>query len=188
MAIKSNEESRYCFNVFFYIALAGCSAQTKEKFLRTFFDGVPPVKETVLFPASDSKVRAAKEIEVKPAITKEPAVFFHPPFLEKQCDSCHDTKFSQKLTLVGKDLCFTCHDDFTKNKKIVHVPVSEGACTDCHDPHQSPNRFFLKKSLPQICFSCHDEKDIKANPAHEGKNICTECHNPHTSNEEKLLK
>ena len=87
---------------------------------------------------SGSNVIVAEEIKltgVKPQ--KEPSVFFHPPFIEKQCDSCHESKFSQKLVSPVKELCFTCHDDFTKDKKVVHYPISEGTCLDCHDPHQS---------------------------------------------------
>lgn len=138
---------------------------------------------------AQEKEEAKQEIKKESApLPQEPAFFFHPPFLEKQCDSCHESKFSQRLISKGKELCFTCHDDFAKDKRTVHYPVSEGACTDCHEPHQSSNRFILKKPVPEICFGCHDEKDIKTNLAHEGKNMCVECHNPHASDEEKLLK
>jgi len=71
---------------------------------------------------------------------------------------------------------------------VIHYPIAEGTCLDCHDPHQAPNKNILKKNVPQICFTCHEENDIRANPAHEGQNNCMECHNPHASNEEKLFK
>jgi predicted CXXCH cytochrome family protein len=132
-----------------------------------------------------TKILVTEKVTIRP---KKPAFYFHPPFVEQQCDNCHDTKSSQKLVLPPKKLCVTCHEDFTKNKKTVHYPVSEGACMECHDPHQSTNKTLLKKPVPEICFTCHEEKDIKANPAHEGQTMCTECHNPHASNEEKLLK
>ena len=164
--------------------------------MRTFFDGVPLIKENV--PAVNSKVTVDKEAQpakndVSRVAAKAPEetksqVIFHAPYFEKQCDSCHDTKFSQKLVSAPKELCFTCHDDFTKDKKVIHYPVSDGACLECHDPHQSPNKALLKKVVPEVCFSCHDEKDIRANPMHEGQNACAECHSPHASNEEKLLK
>ncbi len=164
--------------------------------MRVFFDGVPPIEESS--PAANSKITAKKEAqpakndvsreaEKAPEETKSQVVF-HVPYLEKQCESCHDTKFSQKLVAAPKELCFTCHDDFTKDKKVIHYPVSDGACLECHDPHQSPNKALLKKSMPEVCYSCHDEKDIKANPMHEGQSACSECHSPHASNEEKLLK
>lgn len=148
---------------------------------------MPAAKEKIPS-AGGSKVIVTSGIEITAQAPESSASFYHPPFLEKQCDSCHDTKFSQKLISAGKELCFTCHDDFTKNKKTIHYPVSEGSCLECHDPHQSPNKFILKKAVPQICFNCHEEKDIRANPAHDGQNNCLECHNPHASNEEKLLK
>ncbi len=154
------------------------------------------MKESV--PAVNSKVTPDKEVQKEKNNVssqtessleqKKTQVFFHVPYLEKQCDSCHDTKFSQKLVAAPKELCFTCHDDFTKGKKVVHYPVSDGACLECHDPHQSPNKALLKKAMPDVCFSCHDEKDIRANSVHEGQNICSECHSAHASNEEKLLK
>jgi len=157
--------------------------------LRVFIDGVPPAKGNIPAGAKDgSKVIVTPGIEITAQAQQVPATFYHAPFLEKQCDSCHDTKSSQKLISRTSELCFTCHDDFSKNKKTVHYPVSEGSCLECHDPHQSPNKFILKKPSPQICFNCHEEKDIKANPAHEGQSNCLECHNPHSSNDEKLLK
>jgi len=137
---------------------------------------------------AETKEKVSEETKTEIILPQQPAIYFHPPFLENQCDSCHETKFSQRLVLQGKELCFACHDDFTKDKKIVHYPVSEGACIECHNPHQSPNKFLLKKAIPETCFSCHDEKDIKENPTHKGQNICTDCHNAHASNEEKLLK
>lgn len=135
-----------------------------------------------------SKEEKTEKIKTAASQPNQPTLFSHPPFLENQCESCHDSKFSQKLTLPAKELCFSCHDDFTKNKKIIHYPVSEGLCIECHDPHQSQNKFILKKAIPQVCFSCHEEEGLKANPAHEGQSLCMDCHNPHASNEEKLMK
>lgn len=175
-----------CF--FFAIFLAGCSREARDKLLRTFIDGVPAPKEEKLPSAIEEKEEGKKETKAEIAKPQIPAPFFHLPFLENQCGSCHESKFSQRLISQGKELCFTCHEDFTKDKKVVHYPVSEGACIECHDPHQSPNKFILKDAVPENCFTCHDEKEIRSNPMHEEQNICTECHNVHASNEEKLLK
>ena len=123
-------------------------------------------------------------IEKPPA----PKAFFHPPFVEQMCDSCHDSKFSQKLLYKGKELCFTCHDDFTKGKKVLHYPVESDECLECHEPHQSVNERLLKKTVPAICYTCHDEKEIRGLPQHEGRDKCFECHEVHASNREKLLK
>lgn len=173
---------------FFLHFLNGCSAQAKDKLLRAFFDGVPPPEEERPL-AKDNEQVQTKTIEPETDLApKAPVQFIHQPFLENQCDICHDTKYSQRIAVKGKDLCFSCHDDFTKDKFSLHYPVSEGDCLACHDPHKSANKFMLKEAMPEICFSCHDEKGIKDNPTHEGQNNCSQCHNPHASNEEKLLK
>lgn len=172
------------------LVLTGCPKKVKDKFLRTFFDGVPASEELPKAPTAQSKTKESEPAkkETKVIRQKEPLLFSHPPFSENQCDSCHDNKSSQKLTAQGKKLCFTCHDDFTKDKKIVHFPVSDGDCVACHDPHQAVQKSLLKKPILLICFTCHDEKDVRSNPVHEDQNVCVDCHNPHASNEEKLLR
>lgn len=177
------------FLLFFCSVLIGCSSRVRDKLLRTFIDGVPaPKEEKPVTEEKKEQKEEEKETKTQAVLPPVSAQFLHLPFLEDQCDSCHDSKFSQKLVAKSKELCFTCHDDFTKGKKQVHYPVSEDDCIECHDPHQSPNKFMLKKAVPEICFTCHDEKDIKAVSAHEGQNLCAECHNVHASDEEKLLK
>lgn len=172
---------------FFLHFLNGCSIQAKDKFLRTFFDGVPAPEETT--PIAKGKSQEEKQpTKTEEVLLQVPRQFVHSPFLENQCDVCHDTKSSQRIILKGKELCFSCHDDFTKDKKVVHYPVGEGTCLTCHDAHKSPNKFILKDPVPAICFSCHEQKDVRVNPVHEGQNVCIDCHNPHASGEEKLLK
>ncbi len=172
--------------LFCYI-LTGCNREAGDKLLRTFIDGVPSAKEEKPA-AAEEKENKKPGAKIEAALPKAPTQFVHPPFSENQCDSCHDSKFSQKLVAKGKELCFICHDDFTKGKAAVHYPVGEGACTECHDPHQSPNKFILKKPVPEICFACHDVQEIKAVSVHEDQSACADCHDAHASNEEKLLK
>lgn len=179
----------YLVLIFSSAFLTGCPKEVKDKLLRTFFDGVPNSKESSAPPVIEVKSEDRGVSKKEPsANSKESTLSSHPPFVENQCDSCHDTKLSQKLTTEGIKLCFSCHDDFTQNKKVVHYPVSEGTCLECHDPHQAQNSFLLKKSIPQICFNCHDQKEIRLNPVHEDQNVCLDCHDPHVSNEEKLLR
>lgn len=172
---------------FFLHFLNGCSIPAKDKLLRTFFDGVPVPEQASAITKGENK-KEQTEVKTEKVLAQAPVQFVHQPFLENQCDLCHDTKSSQRIVSKGKELCFSCHDDFSKDKKVVHYPVSEGSCLDCHDAHKSANKFILKDPLPIICFSCHDQKEVRANAVHEDQNICTECHNPHASNEEKLLK
>lgn len=179
----------FCFIVFFYSLIAGCSKPTREKMLRIFFDGVPgPQEEKAIAQTKEEEKTIKKEIKPVQLEPQKQTPRFHPPFLENQCDSCHESQFSQRLVSKDNDLCFACHDDVTKDNSVVHYPISDGACIDCHDPHQSPHGFLLKNKLPELCFNCHDESDIRSNPVHEDQSLCTQCHNPHASNEEKLLK
>jgi predicted CXXCH cytochrome family protein len=170
------------------LSSAGCSRISKEKFLRTFFDGVDVQDKDLAIrgvaPLEEKKKLAAN---LGPAanLPEIPQQFFHPPFLEKSCDSCHNPAQSQRMISQGKDLCFSCHDDFSQAKKVVHYPVQEGVCIECHDPHQSPNQYLLKHPLPRLCFNCHEQKEVKASPAHQTDLLCSECHNPHASGEEK---
>ncbi|MBI2095766.1 MAG: hypothetical protein HYT89_06325 [Candidatus Omnitrophica bacterium] len=171
------------------LALNGCGPATRGKLLRAFFDGVPDGSGKTADAVKDA--RPEGKTEGPESGTKKqagPATFFHPPFLEGMCDSCHDSTSSQKLIYNGKELCFTCHDDFTKDKKVVHYPVEADECLECHQPHQSDNERLLKKKVPQMCYECHDEKETRDLPAHQGKEKCLECHDPHASGLEKLLK
>jgi predicted CXXCH cytochrome family protein len=86
-------------------------------------------------------------------------------------------------------LCSECHE--RKNtKKYVHPPVATGDCLDCHDPHQSDNKFQLKKAGTILCYTCHDkdqlDKAFPHLPIAEGK--CLSCHDPHQSDNKHLLK
>ena len=174
------------FSLFFTHLLTGCNKVSKEKLLRTFFDGVPDRKEEQ--PAAKEEAGQSKAAQDKQPLPETPVQYFHPPFLENQCHSCHDVKSSQRLTAQGKVLCFSCHDDFTKDKKTIHYPAEEGDCTGCHDPHQSMNKYLLKEPVPETCFSCHDIKEVRENPAHKANSSCTQCHDAHASDKEKLLK
>jgi predicted CXXCH cytochrome family protein len=65
-------------------------------------------------------------------------------------------------------------------------------CLECHDPHQAPNERLLKKTIPGLCWSCHDDfakgEGVRSvhPPMEEG--LCLECHDPHASDNERMLK
>src|SRR3989338_7391765 len=96
---------------FFILLLSGCSPAAKEKWLRTLIDGVPGKNKAMQVKTESQRKRKEEKIQLPP----KPEILFHVPFLEQLCDSCHDKKYSQKLLLKGKELCFTCHDDFKKS-------------------------------------------------------------------------
>ncbi len=188
--MTSRKTGRVFWVLFIFIFfLSGCSQATKDKLLKTFIDGVPDKNGSTRVAAGAKQEKKAKEMDAKIEPLK-PSLIYHQPFLEQMCDSCHDSKFSQKLILKGKELCFTCHDDFTKDKKVIHYPVSEDLCLECHEPHQSENKFLLKKTIPAICFTCHDDftkdKKVVHYPVAEG--LCLECHDPHSSDNPRMLK
>lgn len=191
--MRRTSRTRYvwCATIFFVLFGGGCSQVTRDKLLRVFIDGAPESKKekssTVGQPEPERKVN---ERETEASQLQKPGLFYHEPFLGQMCDSCHDSKFSQKLILQGKELCFACHDDFTKDKKVVHYPVDEGLCVECHSPHQSENKKLLKKPVPAICYTCHDDfakgKKVVHYPVEEG--LCLECHEPHSSENASVLK
>lgn len=180
------------FTTIFIISfLCGCAPQTKQKWLRTFFDGVPddvgpenlPDKQGEFEPARDEKVNSSETAEELSAPQEKPGpvIFRHPPYAEGQCDMCHQGKSSQTLVAQPPDLCFSCHDDFLKDAKIKHYPAEEGMCTACHNPHKSENERLLVKPIPALCFDCHDREDVFSLEIHtmiEGES-CVSCHNPH---------
>lgn len=176
--------------IFILFVFGGCSPKTKENLLRTFFDGVPTQETTVIQktqPQEDpgQKKEASDQLaaqKTEPA----PAFYRHPPYAEGACDSCHTSKSSQKLQAEGKELCFSCHEDFLEGAKVKHFPAEAGMCTECHNPHRSPNKFMLNKSVPALCFDCHDKNDLFKVSPHDtltDEDDCTMCHNPHAGGE-----
>ncbi len=73
--------------------------------------------------------------------------YVHGPVAVKACNTCHapHKSVNRKLLLEdGRKLCVLCH----------RIPVAEnslhcndGNCLDCHEPHVSSNKFFLKKGI-----------------------------------------
>lgn len=189
---RSTLFSAFFFTIFLSFFLNGCAAGTRDRLLRTFIDGVPDQNQKTKKTDSLNRTGAVNTSESKANKSIELKNIVHPPFAEQMCDSCHESKFSQRLSQKGKALCFTCHDDFSDKKKTVHYPVSEDLCLECHEPHQAPNKGLLKKKVPEICWACHDDfakgKDIKVvhPPVEEG--LCLECHDPHASDNERMLK
>ncbi|MBI4651548.1 hypothetical protein HY745_09760 [Candidatus Desantisbacteria bacterium] len=152
------------------------------------------------------------------------------------CMGCHDphgSEFPFFIKESEKSVCFRCHTDMgersvtiynsTRTKilrtevytvKYQHVPVKEGNCLKCHDPHVSDfGRAHLRKRTSVLCKSreCHlpiiDKFDnhfhvydvIPASGApvklpkdlrkDEYNNVvCYSCHDPHGSNYKGFLK
>jgi predicted CXXCH cytochrome family protein len=125
--------------------------------------------------------------------------FVHLPVKDGECPSCHKPsgkkhpKFKKEAFLLtdnGKaGLCGECHER-KDTKKHVHPPVAAGGCLDCHDPHQSDNKFQLKEDGAALCYLCHEKSALDRafphKPIAEGK--CLSCHDPHQSDHKYMLK
>jgi len=168
--------------------LGGCSSATRHKVLNTLFDGVPDpeaathegLKEQMEGHLKEQE--QAKAASAYPKVPEKKRMVVHPPFAERSCDNCHESKFSQKLVEDDiKDLCFACHDDFLAEVETPHYPAEEGMCLECHNPHQAENESLLIRAGQAVCFECHDQDEVLEVEIHEdiGDENCWSCHNPH---------
>lgn len=174
--------------------LWGCDRTTKHRLLAFFFDGVPDLEEGSRKQKQTQKASPEEKTQIvqpSPNFKKaqEPQTYFHPPYAERMCDSCHDGQFSQRLVAEGKELCFTCHDNFLEGAKVRHFPAEEGQCLECHNPHSSQFPKLLKQKGQALCFTCHDKENLATIVPHDSIEDadCLDCHDPHRG-EEKLLK
>lgn len=151
----------------------------------------------VIATAENSPAKAAHDDTFEPNM-KSASKVIHPPYQmakdDKDCSFCHTEKDAKSgnLKMDMPDLCYQCHE--TKDTKtFIHGPVGAGACTACHDPHESQNLKLLRYSnVNQLCTSCHADK---GHFLKNTKNIhppvqdqCINCHDPHTENFKFQLK
>jgi len=99
----------------------------------------------------------------------------HPPYLERDCASCHDRNNMGKTKLPFETL---------------HGPVASNNCIQCHTPHQSKLKNLLVASSKKLCLSCHNSKQVSENKIHKDikETSCTKCHNPHGGNNRMSLQ
>ncbi len=89
-------------------------------------------------------------------------------------------------------LCFGCHQTVQAQFALPeHHRVPEGLmkCSDCHNPHGTPNRASLTNAGSETCVKCHVEKRgpfVFEHPAVKVEG-CVTCHNPHGSSNRLLL-
>ncbi|MCB2153775.1 hypothetical protein KQI84_02720 [bacterium] len=90
-------------------------------------------------------------------------VLQHSPYLEGACLSCHVDHSSSAPQLLddrGNGMCLDCHTDVSTlegSETLIHPP-GEQACTDCHNPHESQVRHFLREQDDlHACAECHAE-------------------------------
>lgn len=149
--------------------------------------------------AKDRPAQAAGTMNCGCHPQKASMQFVHQPVKDGECPSCHKPtaerhpkvkKGAFVLTDNGKaGLCSECHER-KDTRKFVHGPVASGDCLECHDVHQSNNKYQLKEAGSALCFSCHEKASFDRKHPHppiaEGK--CTGCHDPHQSDNNYMLK
>lgn len=85
------------------------------------------------------------------------------------------------MAMASKDNnCFDCHEKQSFSQRIVHRPVAQGKCYQCHNPHVAKHEGLLPMEVGKLCVSCHEVAG--------GHAECLSCHNPHTSNQNGLLR
>jgi predicted CXXCH cytochrome family protein len=169
--------------VLLLMSATSCDPVRRYEILKFFFDGVPPPLEGYYDP-NDPGYRARR-------VTRR---YEHEPV--KDCSICHGERerrgFSAdvQLTTPIPELCYACHDDYTKTSIFVHGPVAVGDCLFCHKPHRAAYRYLLTRTVPELCYQCHDQQTIKSVAEHPGKNLsrCITCHGGHSSSAKGLLK
>jgi len=110
-------------------------------------------------------IDAAKCLECHENKTKEKSIH---TAVKGGCFSCHEVRVRGDVTRVNLtttttlSLCLKCHTDkkAAPGQGLLHPPVSRD-CTMCHDPHDSPNKDHLVKSLSgdrkeNLCLRCHN--------------------------------
>jgi predicted CXXCH cytochrome family protein len=169
---------------FLFIVLA-CNPQTSYKTLSIFFDGVPDPDKPNIADSLAADSLDAQNTENITATKKSVSWIIHDAYSKETCGDCHDKSQAYKILEPLPELCYQCHDDFSEQYEILHAPLEDGECSECHNPHKSKNAALLIAPPKKICFGCHDFEDIKENEAHEDiePGDCLDCHNPHGGGE-----
>lgn len=77
-------------------------------------------------------------------LPRDRATVVHGPYEQGACDTCHERADAGNpgRARVSDQTCLDCHDEFA-GKAPVRIgkgrshPTGKGACTSCHNPHNS---------------------------------------------------
>lgn len=174
---------------FLFGVVLSCDEVQRHKTLTFFFDGVP------LLGGDDVNEPNMADDEAETARDIGPVTRLHEPY--RTCTKCHDTSKRPKgrIPIMVKDppeLCFDCHpnSDYSNSGGYVHGPVAAADCLICHEHHRSMNDHLLDEPVPELCYRCHEERDIELIPDHstETASECLNCHVGHASPIKGLLR
>lgn len=103
-----------------------------------------------------------------------------------RCSSCHPAD-NRKDPVLARGIdwsCQNCHSEYAGPHVFGH-PVTEtylfqgGGCTECHNPHGSPNDRLLTQPGNGVCLQCHGIPPAHRT-AHSGMAVKIDCVNCHT--------
>jgi predicted CXXCH cytochrome family protein len=123
--------------------------------------------------------------------------YVHAPMSNRDCEACHlrHGKLPVKTLKEREEikLCYLCHSQMAQNMDKmahVHTALKQGRCLPCHNPHASDNKYLLKKTGNELCFTCHKEASfIRAKRHKPLSDGCQTCHAPHGSqHKDNLIK
>jgi predicted CXXCH cytochrome family protein len=154
----------------------GCSSAARERLKAWFFEIPPDIQPQAL---ADNSADTASELPALP-LPESKYVSLHPPYVTRDCQSCHDSAQRMAVRTDLADSCRVCHARYF-GPEVGHAPVSQGQCGECHDMHRSPHSALLKRPMLLTCVECHDEPADLSEAAHSGPKVdqCTSCHDPH---------
>ncbi len=156
----------------------GCSQNVRDRLTRFFFD-VPESSEARALARAESPQPSG---DAPPTLALPGPRFRsnHQPYLERQCDRCHDAENRMEVRADLLDQCRVCHARYYSDE-VGHAPVAAEDCATCHVPHQSAHPALLLQPIFDTCVDCHDEPIGLSPDAHGGDGVenCTTCHDPH---------
>jgi DmsE family decaheme c-type cytochrome len=114
-----------------------------------------------------------------------------------RCIDCHhqDSRKDHQLTKGFDWTCQECHTDYAgpylyEHPVVYNHLVNGGGCTECHNPHGSPNERLLAQPGNGVCEQCHGIPPLHLT-MHAGlgaKVNCVNCHTDfHGSNDNKYF-
>jgi predicted CXXCH cytochrome family protein len=174
----------------FTLAALGCATpEERHRLLTIFFDDVPPLEAD---PAEASPKGLAEPDADAPARRRpvKQIVSVHGPVAAKECELCHESRFSREIEKLGADLCWSCHPREDFSGAVLHGPAAAGRCDSCHEPHRSEFPKLLVQPEAEICAYCHvpaNFSDLEEHRSTRGEN-CQDCHDAHAGDVRYMLR
>ncbi len=170
---------------------AACSAPTRYRVLKFFFDGVPDPNRPARV-AAQTSTQPAEVAATQPAGVEQPRLLAHahPLYRDNRCDQCHDMFGGGLVRPVAEGLCNMCHPRPAPGTEFVHKPVADNDCLACHHYHASAYPRILLADPAELCFRCHqrDQLSPESHRATFGRQRCIDCHDPHGGADRFRLK